>query len=359
MSLRVFLTVILLSASHGAQASERSFPTFGSWSVSCGNTGFCSTATFVRDQSTWLDIRLVRDWPANALPMLRIAANTPLNGEGTLRFAIDGKAVEALPITQLREFQPSVISPAGFRPIGGEGFWYPTGPSTDAMIKSMRDGLTLQVELPGADGIKTINISLIGLHQALSWMDERQAQTGTVGALAETGESPAVDAPHATSVTTVVSLPPAVMATWQNNNVCSDIDPAIFASSDAISVSLDNKTTLFILPCGTPTAHNSAYVALHLVEGSKARHVSLAQMTDLGPIATGVLYNARWNPKNLELTALFKGSGLGECGKWNRWKWVNSNFVLLEEAARPTCDGIETDVSQWPATWPVVTVGRE
>ena len=69
----------------------------------------------------------VRDWRADAQPLLRLTTNTVLPQTGTLRFDVDGTTIESLPIEQLREIQAGVTSPAGFRPLGGEGFWYPTG----------------------------------------------------------------------------------------------------------------------------------------------------------------------------------------------------------------------------------------
>ena len=46
------------------------------------------------------------------------------------------------------------------------------------------------------------------------------------------------------------------------------------------------------------------------------------------------------------------GGSYGECGLWNRWVWNGTGLVLLEEAARKTCDGTEPDLSNWSSTWP-------
>lgn len=220
----------------------------------------------------------------------------------------------------------------------------------------MRDGTTLNISLPAPDKNHQISVSLIGLLRSLDWIDGRQNRQGTTSAIVDPGDEVPEDAPHADPIITPVTLSPAVLQAWDASQACSTIDPAIFASLDAVSMKVDNNSTLYLLPCGTPSAYNPAYVAIQMMDGGRARMLNMAQMTDSGPIAIGIVYNAKWNPKEKELTSLFKGSGLGECGKWNRWKWSASSFVLLEEASRPTCDGEEITVGDWEATWPYVAL---
>ncbi|WP_269580667.1 DUF1176 domain-containing protein [Roseibium sp. Sym1] len=355
------LLTLLISASAafltavGAMAQPgRTVPSFDSWTVDCGNTGVCFASSFTRSQSVWVDLRIVRDWHAEAQPLVRLTTNTELPKEGTLKFEVDGKAIEALPIEQLREMQSAVNPPAGFRPLGGEGFWYPTGPATLTLLEAMRSGAELTIRLPAANGADPVGVPvpLQGLKASLLWLDNRQERTGTVSAIVAPGTEPAKDAPHAVALMSADQLPPEVAAVWSANRLCSEIDPTIFASLNAVRVPLAEGASLYIIPCGAPTAYNSPYVSVLSGKDGAARQVHVARMSEKGPIATDLIYNAKWIPADQQLVSYFKGSGVGECGLWNRWVWNGTGLVLLEEATRTTCDGTEPDLSNWSSTWP-------
>ncbi|MFC6657427.1 DUF1176 domain-containing protein [Roseibium salinum] len=360
MTLRLLTFLIsaamaLAAASSAVAQPGRTAPSFDSWTADCSNTGVCFASSLTRTKSVWVDLRIIRDWPAEAQPLMRLTTNTTLPVEGTLRFDVDGAAVEALPLEQLREMQGAVVPPAGFRPLGGEGFWYPTGPATATLLKALQEGKELTVRLPAAeDGADPISVpvSLQGLKASLLWLDNRQNRTGTVAAIVAPGTAPAEDAPHALPVMSAQELPPEVAAVWSANRLCSEIDPAIFASLNAVRVPLPENASLYIIPCGAPTAHNSPYVAVLASKDGAARQIHVARMSDQGPIATDLIYNAHWSPADQQLVSYFKGSGVGECGLWNRWVWNGSGLVLLEEATRNTCDGTEPDLSKWSNSWP-------
>lgn len=357
MTLRLFIAVLaatLLFGSANAQP-RRTAPVFETWSVDCASTGVCFASSLTRTQSVWVDLRIVRDWQADALPLLRLTTNTVLPQTGTLRFEVDGKVIESLPIEQLREMQPTVVSPAGFRPLGGEGFWYPAGAVTLALLEALQTGKELTIQLPTGEGTGTasVTIPLQGLKAGLLWLDNRQNRTGTISAIVAPGTEPAVNAPHALPVLAPEELPAEVSAIWHANRLCSSIDPAIFASLNAVRVPLEDTTSLYIIPCGPPSAYNSPYVAIYAGKDGAARQVHVARMSENGPIATDLIYNAVWIPADQHLISYFKGSGVGECGLWNRWAWNGTGLVLLEEASRKTCDGAEPDLSNWSNTWPL------
>ncbi|SHM28772.1 DUF1176 domain-containing protein [Roseibium suaedae] len=341
---------------HGAMADgDRTMPSWGKWAVDCGNTGLCLTSSLVRGQSAWVDIRIVRDWQAGAAPLVRVTANSPLAGNGTVTLSIDGREIETFTVKELTEAQTSIVSPTGFRPIGGEGFWYPAGPATMALLDSMRAGNQLTISLPVNGAQSEITIPLKGLRQAFAWMDQRQQRSGSQTALAISGDGMPQDAPHAIPVLVPETLPPAVRQAWDHSRTCSTIDPAIFAGLDAIAAPLPDKTTLYLLPCGSPTAYNTAYVTVLAYADGKARQLQMARLSEQGPIASDVIYNARWTPGTLELDGLYKGSGIGDCGTWNRWRWTGATFALSAEASRMTCDGTETPLRDWPLLWPAPT----
>ncbi|MEJ8472646.1 DUF1176 domain-containing protein [Roseibium algae] len=358
--IRILIATALAWAAPATATSKTRIdaPTFGKWSLGCSNSGLCFTSTFIRDQSTWLDLRIVRDWPAAAGPLLRMTANAPLDSDGTIQFRVDGVAVEALPVTQLREIQSSIPVPDGFRPLGGAGFWYPSGPATVTMLNAMAKGATLAIDLPIDGSIVTTAIPLEGIRLALNWLDDRQNRAKTVTAIANPGTEPAQDAPHAIPVLSPDSLPPAVLAAWNTNKLCSGIDPAIFASLDAVAAPMASNSTLYILPCGAPSAYNTPYVAIQSLNGGTARQLYLARMSEQGPLATDLIYNAKWNTKTNELDGLFKGSGVADCGTWSRWTWTGATFVLKQELTRQKCDGQETPISDWSSSWPIKTTDK-
>ncbi|MTI43662.1 uncharacterized protein DUF1176 [Roseibium hamelinense] len=350
-----FAAALLLSTAAPLQAQPfRTPPTFDRWSVNCGNSGMCYGSVFVRDQATWVDIRIIRDWRADAAPLVRLTTNSVLTAEGTISLSVDGNEVDAFPVAQLREIQSTIVAPPGFRPVGGEGFWIPVGPATEALVGAMLTGDVLTVELPTETNPTIIKVPLQGTRSALKWIDQRQLRSGTVSALVTPGDEPAQDAPHAVPVLSPETLPPSVLSVWDANRFCSDIDPAIFASLDAVAAPLEDKSTLYLLPCGAPTAYNTPYVAIFATADGKARQMYVARMTEDGPIASDLIYNAKWFPVQKQVHGFFKGSGLGECGIWDRWVWTGSNFVLTEEASRQTCDGTDVPLSGWTTTWPAV-----
>ncbi|TYC55758.1 DUF1176 domain-containing protein [Rhodobacterales bacterium] len=359
MKLKLFsflaLTAIAtLSAATADAQPGRSSPSFDGWTVDCGNTGVCFASAFTRTQSVWVDVRIVRDWQAEAQPLVRLTTNTELPQDGTLLVQVDGKQIESLPLEQLREMQSSVTPPAGFRPLGGEGFWYPTGPATSTLIEALQNGKDLSIVLPGTNGAPEIAVPvpLLGLRASLIWIDDRQERSGTVAAMVSPGQEAATDAPHAVPVVSPDQLPTGVAAVWAANRLCSEIDPNIFASLNAVRVPLADDASLYVIPCGAPSAYNSPFVAILSGKDGAARQVHVARMSEKGPIASDLIYNARWIPADMQLVSYFKGSGVGECGVWNRWSWNGTGLVLLEEATRKTCDGSEPDLSNWSSTWP-------
>jgi hypothetical protein len=354
LPLLISAVVALLTATGVSAQTGRTAPSFEGWTVDCGNTGVCFSSSFTRSQSVWVDLRIVRDWQAEAQPLVRLTTNTALPSTGTLRFEVDGTVIESLPIEQLREMQPAVNTPAGFRPLGGEGFWYPTGPATATLLEAMRSGAELTIHLPSGDDTDAVAVpvQLQGVKASLLWLDNRQDRTGTVSAIVAPGTEPARDAPHAIALMSADQLPPEVAAVWSANRLCSQIDPTIFASLNAVRVPLAEGASLYIVPCGAPTAYNSSYVAVLAGKDGAARQVHVARMSEKGPMATDLIYNARWIPADQQLISYFKGSGVGECGLWNRWVWNGTGLVLLEEVTRTICDGTEPDLSNWSSTWP-------
>lgn len=352
-----FACLLALSTSISALAEAgRTSPVFDTWTTDCINTGVCYASSLNRNQSAWVEVRIVRDWQADAPPLVRLTTNIALPATGDLRIDVDGQTIETLPIEQLREIQPTVTPPAGFSPVGGEGFWYPTGASTRTLLQALQDGWQLTVHLPTADEAAqevVVTVPLKGITSALRWLDDRQERTGTVAAFVDPGTEPATDAPHALPVLGPEELPPQVSAIWNANRLCSAIDPAIFTGLSAVRIPLGSDgRALYLIPCGAPTAFNSAYVTILARGDGSARPIHFARMSENGPLATDLIYNAQWVPADQQLISYFKGSAVGECGLWNRWHWNGTALVLLEEAVRKTCDGQRPDLSSWSTTWP-------
>lgn len=351
---KLFVFLFLLFANNVAQASRTS-PVFDNWIVDCGNTGVCFSSSFSRNQSVWIDVRFVRDWQADAKPLLRLTTNKALPMTGAIIFEVNGIQIEKLPIEQLREMQSSVSTPNGFSPLGGEGFWYPTGPATQQLLDAMQSGsqLTVSFEEETEPDLVSVHVDLAGLKASILWLDNLQDRTGTQSAIVAPGNEPAKDAPYAISITSTDQLPPEVLAVWGGNKLCGEIDLTIFAGLNAVRAPVAEETSIYLIPCGTPGAHNSTYVALLSAKDGSARQLQVVRMSDKGPIATDLIYNARWIPAKKELISYYKGSGIGECGIWNRWLWNGTGLVLLEEATRANCDGTQPDLPNWSSSWPI------
>ena len=96
LTLLPFAAAALCAASDSQARPGRTPPSFESSTVDCGNNGVCFASSFTRSQSVWVDVRIVRDWQAEALPLVRVSTNPELPKDGTLQFEVDGAEIEAL-----------------------------------------------------------------------------------------------------------------------------------------------------------------------------------------------------------------------------------------------------------------------
>lgn len=155
-------------------------------------------------------------------------------------------------------------------------------------------------------------------------------------------------------------LPQAVLnALGQHPDGCLDLEDRDLVEAFggfALKMPGEEVAEIYIVPCGAPGAYNLVQTALvHAPERGSARVVYFPTMGNNGPTVSSTIFNGTWNEDTQQLTAFYKGRGLGDCGVFSAWKWNGSgifgNFELVEERRKDDCDGNFDD--EWPKVWPV------
>ncbi|MCF6322541.1 MAG: DUF1176 domain-containing protein, partial [Rhizobiaceae bacterium] len=153
-------------------------------------------------------------------------------------------------------------------------------------------------------------------------------------------------------------LPGPVGQLWGNKFYgCSVDEVDIVAKYGGIRIDLVDKGRLFLLPCNFPGAYNVPYVAIaYSKTDDGARALAFPVIGNRGPTNMINAYNVEWDDKRSQLSAFFKGRGIGDCGSKQVWQWgydnnesYNSEFELLEERRKDDCDG---KTGEFPLLWP-------
>lgn len=157
-------------------------------------------------------------------------------------------------------------------------------------------------------------------------------------------------------------LPRAVKKAWSGTiDMCTEFDGDLIKSFGGTEIAIGQldeyrKTVRFyLLPCGSPAAYNTSQIGIFYHPEEKIAQVaSYPQISEKGPTTVDVILNASWEAESGQLTALYKGRGLGDCGTSLIWEWnktsFESAFVLVEQRSKDNCDGV---YDEWPKVWPI------
>lgn len=230
-----------------------------------------------------------------------------------------------------------------------------------ALSQEMMRGNRLTLEMPFTSGKEVISISLSGVTASAIFIDENQQRVGNEDALRAKGDGPAKDAvTRVREVLAAYSVPDPVLQIWNTSFTdCSETygedEEDLFEQYGGLAITLTDKATLFILPCGSGGAYNFSKAVFIYDEGlGKARQLPLPTVGEHGLSVMHTAFNTYWDDKASTFSAFYKGRGLGDCGLLSTWKWSGDffgSFELIEERSKEHCDGDFR--SEWPKTWPV------
>ena len=243
--------------------------------------------------------------------------------------------------------------------VNTDGSWqFPGQNLQNFLLNGMMAGNTLELIVDTDEGGKSFNVSLSGVSASALFMDEAQERIGNRDALKAKGEGAPKD--MVTQVTILKSssdLPPEVLDFWKNNtDYCGegrDDEDDLIKSFGGISVLREKTSRMFLIPCGLPGAYNLVQIVLFYEEKEKrVRIAPLPTMGHVGPSILDNVINGSWDDRKSELSAFYKGRGLGDCGLRTVWKWEGGYYINLELTElyqKDDCDGKYDD---WLQIWP-------
>ena len=265
-----------------------------------------------------------------------------------LTLSIDGRAVVTIPVSDL-----------AYRAAISE-YSYGDPATAEAFVAGIKAGRTLTISYRTRSGQSLAQYALAGTGEGIAFMDQVQGRSGGPDALAAIGGRPGPGDGEGTTVPveTLEGLPAGLRALLAApGGACLTTDGAPPPQAGGFSAERGNGTSLYGLRCGEAGASNVPF-ALFAVEGDTVRRLPLAFMTAEGPVAGDIGSNIAFDSERRELTAVFKGRGLGDCGTVDRWRLSGNGgelrFVLVEARAQESCGGAATsDPGNWPLLWPV------
>ncbi len=337
------IAAALTAAVMGSPAAAGPFKTFKDWAVACSDPLTC-TVSIYRADGRVVYFGLERGPRANAPVVLFVAVNGELDRQSDIVLSVPPLLYDlVVPVSSGRL---------------EEGVWRFADPLViDAVLPAMKRGTRMRVVVTTDAGFSEEFVSLAGVRASLRFMDEAQGRDGNRDALEAVGDGePASAITRVTELNASAGLPVAVRDLWAGAmHQCADDESDLLADFGGRKVDLGEGSALFILPCGLPGAYNQPFLSLAFdASDGTARALMLPVMRREGPTLMDLAYNVDWDDRKSQLSALFKGRGLGDCGASQVWQWDGSGpygqFMLVEERIKDDCDG---EYGEWPRVWPI------
>ena len=280
-------------------------------------------------------------------PTISFGSYPKLAENSILTFEVDGSDIFTKSIDELRFNEP-------------RGEYTLTEPDDVAiLLDAMKNGSVVGIQVNNGSSTTTTDYSLSGVVAGLIFIDEAQNRLDQSNALHVKGDlEPRM--PNVLSVAALEELPLSLHRWFDGeNSPCS-----FYSNSNRLTygdgfVINSPYGALYVLPCGDGGAYNQPYALFYLSssEDAFAERVSLPSVADTGPTVQTDAWNVSWDNKTRELSAFFKGRGLGDCGVSNIWAMPDRErvdlFVLKEIRSRPDCDGDAAGgIDNWPLVWP-------
>ena len=341
---RVLVLVIscLLMATHAYAAPVQK--QFNDWQVTCNNQNFCKARNTGDHQG--LVMTLSRSAGAHTDVEMRIEKGS-----------FSQPSVDAKPIAPrlLLDDKP----------------FFPTGAKWQITPRRLinNEPLTITAFLAQIENAKAITLvdgtgtlSLVGLKEAVAFIDAQQKRVGNETAWIAKGDKPPRNVPPAPALKAVAVKNPTPTplskeemnelldyGSWQMGNTQCSLDPM---RREVRVHALTDTKALMIISCEMG-AYNVVDLAW-LVERKKplsSRAIRLRLPFTPANDSTDIeLMNTTFDERTRELVTLAKGRGKGDCGVSTRWRYDGQRFRLVKYAEEPACDDWTTP-DAWPTLW--------
>lgn len=330
--------VALIGSAHASGDRDSIAFSHGDWELACDNTGTCRAAGYQQDGESF---------PVSVLLTRAAGAGTKVTAE--LALGHDWDEAASLPRPTQVNFHIDERA-HGRIALHGDA---DTGTLNDAQVKALLAALRRdsRIEFRDVDSDIVWTLSDTGASAVLLKMDDAQGRVGTVGALQRKGtrDESAVPAARAKPVVRAVgdmraqpgddtiatrheAALRAAMRAADTEQECTELQDPELASSwraDALEVRrLDADHLLVSTPCWQ-AAYNSGN-GLWVVEDTPPFRATLvtASGTDL-QLDKGIV----------EISAIHKGRGLGDCWSRDTWTWDGTRFVHTYAGTTGLCRG--------------------
>ena len=341
----VFLGLAVLLAGLAGPASAAQFKRIRDISVSCTDGLTCDVSAYNAQSELYTVIFRRAARPAAPVRLVLGVRETLTRGS-EVGFSIDGRRVLTIPVSDL-SYRAAVYE-----------YIFDGEAEIAALIEAAKAGRELRVSYRSR-GLDTVSaFSLNGFVAGLIFMDEVQGRVGREDALQADGGQAATDETDVRDIASFDDIPFQLRAEFgdREDAACGGLPQDSFAGMNGFEARSIGDVWLIGLPCGAGGAYNQPF-AFWERAGSRFRRVALPVMTDEGPSTDDVAWNISWDQDSQELTGIFKGRGLGDCGVFNRWVWKEWTsghvFILTESRAKDECDGDPAGGPEnWPRVWP-------
>ncbi|CAN5295841.1 DUF1176 domain-containing protein [soil metagenome] len=325
----MFPLALLVAAALPVQAAVKPgpFATFGDWAVACDNANRCALTTLDPDDAPP---------PSEVVTIMREAG--PI---GRWKLWLTARTDE----------DPFAIE------IGGQQIGGPFRATPDGATIEGATARAIAAALPGARRIAVIDgisrelarISVVGLDDALRYMDAAQGRTGTVTAVIARGRKPASAVPEVPALPIVPVARPvghasvltsARIKALQRRAKCH----VARGAAKAQIYSLDHVRNIALVPCRT-TGDNPTE-AVFLLDKGVAKPARLDATPGLGgwtrvPRITNGSYS------NGSLYSYARKAPDGDCGISQHFLWDGNLFRLIEQAQMDVCRGNGNFLNTW------------
>ncbi|MCO6187227.1 DUF1176 domain-containing protein [Rhizobium sp. L1K21] len=322
--------------------------TFGNWTAQCTNGLTCDVSHFGSSDDPFSVFELQRTSQPNAPVRINFALTDreALKDAGTLQItaqADNGARIEMPGATIVYDEDNWRWTIGGDLPM-------------DQLIAAMKEGSSLHVAIVGKTARIEGNLPLSGMTASLRYIDDQQGRVDRTDALEATGSKPPSEYAPASDITAFKDLPEAVRKDFEADGICSDLEESMFANMEAFIARFENDEVLIGAPCGSPGAYNAPF-ALYHGYGDDITTMALPTMRDGRPGVMTLPYNVSFDYRTRQIEAFFKGRGIGDCGSYHIWEFVDSEEgltpTLVKEMEKGDCDGLEDGgPDNWPTLWP-------
>lgn len=321
------------------------------WQVSCSNGLTCSLQYASDDASAGMlrgmDLKRSAE-PEAPLSLIVRGDFSAFQEAGTgaeVVFAIDGETAATFPV------EPAMLDEwASEIAIDDDG-----EQTIRALLAAMKEGTQMEMRMGSGE---RLDIPLSGVTAGLLVIDEAQGRLERTDALQAEGPNPPLETAPAREITALDQLPEEVRREFSDDMaICGGLDAERIAYGAGFRIEREEGLALIGMPCGLGGAYNQPYV-LYASIGGTFRPLDIPVLAEEGPSTTTFAYNIDIDPNGEEITAFFRGRGVGDCGSYDRWALgrdgMRITLTLVEARTKGDCDGnFDQGPEEWPLRWPI------